>query len=54
MRSTFYFNVRRRPPESIMQFRNVWTLSENGLEHVALRLVPSSVYSPEGEWRADH
>lgn len=56
MRSKFFFNVRRRPPESIMQFRNVSTLSENGLEYVELRLVPSSVYSlipPEGGWRSD-
>ena len=42
---------------SIMQFRNVSTVSENGLEYVELRLVPSSEYSlvtPEGGWRSDN
>lgn len=42
---------------SIMQFRNVSTMSENGLEYVELRLVPSSEYSlvtPEGGWRSDN
>jgi len=42
---------------SIMQFRNVSTISENGLEYVELRLVPSSEYSlitPEGGWRSDN
>jgi hypothetical protein len=42
---------------SIMQFRNVSTTSENGLEYVELRLIPSSEYSlmtPEGGWRADN
>ena len=42
---------------SIMQFSNVSTTSENGLEYVELRLVPSSEYSlltPEGGWRTDN
>ena len=42
---------------SIMQFRNVSTTSENGLEYVELRLVPSSEYSlvtPEGRWGPDN
>jgi hypothetical protein len=42
---------------SIMHFRNVSTTSENGLEYVELRLVPSSEYSlmtPEGGWRPDN
>jgi hypothetical protein len=42
---------------SIMQFRNISTISENGLEYVELRLVPSSEYSlitPEGGWRSDN
>jgi hypothetical protein len=42
---------------SIMQFRNISATSENGLEYVELRLVPSSDYSlmtPEGGWRSDN
>ena len=42
---------------SIMQFRNISTKSETGLEYVELRLVPSSEYSlltPEGAWRSDN
>jgi hypothetical protein len=42
---------------SIMHFRNISTTSENGLEYVELRLVPSSDYSvmtPEGGWRSDN
>jgi hypothetical protein len=42
---------------SIMHFRNVSTTSENGLEYVELRLVPSSEYSlmtPEGGRRSDN
>ena len=42
---------------SIMQFRNISTASENGLEYVELRLVPASEYSlvtPQGGWRADN
>ena len=42
---------------SIMQFTNISTTSENGLEYVELRLVPSSDYSlmtPEGGWRPDN
>jgi hypothetical protein len=42
---------------SIMQFRNLSTTSENGIEYVELRLVPSAEYSlvtPEGGWRSDN
>jgi hypothetical protein len=42
---------------SIMQFRNISTISENGIEYVELRLIPSSEYSlmtPDGAWRPDN
>jgi hypothetical protein len=42
---------------SIMQFRNISTTSDNGIEYVELRLVPSSEYSlmtPDGGWRPDN
>ena len=41
---------------SIAQFRNISTPSENGLQYVELRLVPTAEYSlvtPQGGWRAD-
>jgi hypothetical protein len=41
---------------SIMQFRNISTPSENGLQYVELRLVPTEEYSlvtPQGGWRSD-
>jgi hypothetical protein len=41
---------------SIMQFRNISTTSENGLEYVEMRLVPAAEYSlvtPQGGWRSD-
>jgi len=41
---------------SIMQFRNISTSDENGLEYVELRLVPTAEYSlmtPQGGWRSD-
>jgi len=42
---------------SIMHFRNISTKSDNGIDYVELRLVPSSEYSlmtPEGGWRPDN
>ncbi|MGB7284591.1 MAG: hypothetical protein WBE13_20160 [Candidatus Acidiferrum sp.] len=42
---------------SIIQFRNISTVSENGIEYVELRLAPSSEYSlmtPDGKWRPDN
>jgi hypothetical protein len=42
---------------SIMHFRNISTTSDNGIEYVELRLVPSSEYSlmsPDGRWRQDN
>jgi hypothetical protein len=42
---------------SIMHFRNIFTTSDNGLEYVELRLVPSSEYSlmtPDGGWHPDN
>jgi hypothetical protein len=42
---------------SIVQFRNISTKEENGLEYAELRLVPSAEYSvmtPDGGWRPDN
>jgi hypothetical protein len=43
--------------KNVMEFRNISTDSESGLEYVELRLVRSSEYSlitPEGGWRSDN